>query len=176
VQFHYSLHFLPYLAIASLVALAVRRPSERLRSVFGLALGTLIVTVHFGAFFRPTFSTAFHKVSFGWTEEDDKRRDAWRRIASKVADDAAVSAGEHEGPHLARRRHLYALKDGVKDARFVVFSRSSLRWGGAEHVERALQSNRFGIVAIEGPFVVLERGAEETGEAALDELRKQKRL
>jgi uncharacterized membrane protein len=176
VQFHYSCHFLPYLAIASLVALAVRRPSERLRSVLGLALGTLIVTAHFGAFFRPTFSTAFHQVSFGWTAEDEQRRDAWRRIASRISDDAAVSAGEHEGPHLARRIELYALKDTVNDARFVVFSRSSLNWGGGEHVQRALRSDRFGIVAIEGPFVLLERGKGRTGDAAVDELREGKWL
>jgi uncharacterized membrane protein len=176
VQFHYSCHFLPYLALASLVALAVRRPSERFRAVLALALGTVIVTVHFGAFVRPTFSTAFHEVSFDWTEEDDARRDAWRRIAEKIPSDAAVSAGEHEGPHLARRERLYALKDHVKDARYVVFSRSSLRWGGAEHVERALGTKRFGIVAIEGPFVLLERGAERTGRAALDELRERKWL
>ena len=174
VQFHYSCHFLPYLAIASLVAFAVRRPSERFRSVLGLTLGTLLVTAHFGAFFRPTFSTAFHQVSFGWTKEDDERRDAWRRIASRIPEDAAVSAGEHEGPHLARRKHLYALKAVVNDARFVVFSRSSLRWGGAEHVAWAVGTNRFGIIAIDGPFVLLERGTGLTGEAALGKLREGK--
>jgi hypothetical protein len=115
-------------------------------------------------------------VSFGWTPADDARREAWRRIVRMIPENAVISAGEHEGPHLARRARLYALKDGVRNARFLVFSSSSLRWGGKERVERALASKRFGIVAIDGPFVLLERGAPVTGKAALERLESEKKL
>ncbi len=176
VQFHYALHFLPYIALGSTVALAVRRPHERLRAVFAIALGTAVVTCHYGAFVRDTFRTAFHEVSFRWTDADERRLHAFRRITEKIPENAAVAAGEHEGPHLARRRRLHALKHGVKDARYVVFSRSSLRWGGRERVERALTSKRFGIAAIDGPFVLLQRGAPDTGQAALEKLVTAERL
>jgi uncharacterized membrane protein len=171
VQFHYSLHLLPYLALASNVALAVRPRRLRLRAALVALLGATVVTVHFGAFFRSTFRTAFHEVSFSWSAEDGERRAAWLRIAAEIPDDAAVSAGEHEGPHLARRSRLYSLKDGARNARFVVFSRASLRWGGGEHVERLLKSKRFGILALDGPFVLLQRGHSDTGETALARLR-----
>ncbi|HEX6274765.1 MAG TPA: DUF2079 domain-containing protein [Polyangiaceae bacterium] len=170
VQFHYSLHFLPYIALGSNVALAVRKPAIRLRAALVVLLGAAVVTTHFGAFFRSTFRTAFHEVSFAWNDEDTARRAAWLRIAAKIPDDAAVCAGEHEGPHVARRKRLYSLKDGVRDARFVVFSRKSLRWGGGEHVTRALKSKRFGIAAIDGPFVLLKRGGTHTGAPAVERL------
>ena len=176
VQFHYCLHFLPYLAIATCIALAVRKPSARLSAALAMALGATVVTCHYGAFVRDTFRPAFHEVTFDWTEEDEQRRAAFGRIKKKIPDDAIVCAGEHEGPHLARRQRLYALKDGVRNARFVVFSRLSLRWGGPNHVERALETKRFGIVAIEGPLVLLQRGGKDTGEPALQKLREKKYL
>jgi len=176
VQFHYSCHFLPYLALGSNVALAVRKPTARLGMALAVLLGAAVVTAHFGAFVRSTFRTAFHEVSFSWLPEDAERREAWRRIAAKIPDDAAVSAGEHEGPQLARRARLYALKHGVRNARFIVFSRESLKWGGRDHVERALKSKRFGVLASEGPFVLLGRGATNTGAAALETLAAEKRL
>jgi uncharacterized membrane protein len=176
VQFHYSSHFLPYLAVATGVALAVRKPSARLCAALAMTLGAAVVTCHYGAFVRGTFRPAFHEVTFGWNADDDARRAAFGRIQQKIPDDAIVSAGEHEGPHLARRMRLYALKDGVKNARFVVFSRSSLRWGGGNRIEKALLSKRFGIAAIDGPFVLLERGRDDTGEPALERLKDQKYL
>jgi uncharacterized membrane protein len=176
VQFHYSSHFLPYLALATIVALAVRKRAARFRAVLAMVLGATVVTCHYGAFVRSTFRPAFHEVSFDWTREDEERREALRRIASAIPADAAVAAGEHEGPHFARRARLYALKSGVKNARYVVFSRSSLRWGGTDRVERALQSKRFGIARIEGPFVLLVRGGENTGDPALEALHAKHRL
>ncbi len=176
VQFHYSSHFLPYLALATIVALAVRKQAERFRAVFAMVLGATVVTCHYGAFVRSTFRPAFHEVSFDWTDEDEKRREAFRAIASQIPDDAALAAGEHEGPHFARRARLYALKGGVRNARYVVFSRSSLRWGGADRIERALESKRFGIARLEGPFVLLVRGSSDTGEPALEKLRETHRL
>jgi hypothetical protein len=176
VQFHYSSHFLPYLAIGTGVALAVRKQGERLRAALAMVLGASVVTCHFGAFVRDSFRPAFHDVTFDWTDDDEQRRAAFGRIKKRIPDDANVCAGAHEGPHLSRRRRLYALNDGVKDARYLVFSRASLHWGGPERVERALRSKRFGIVAIEGPFVLLERGGEDTGEPALEKLRAKKRL
>jgi hypothetical protein len=176
VKFHYSCHFLPYIAIGSIVALAVRRPSQRLCMTLALVLGTAVVTCHFGAFVRSTFRTAFHEVSFAWTPDDAARRDAWHRIARKIPENAAVSAGEHEGPHLARRARLLALKHGVKDARYIVYGRASLQWGGGDRVERALSSKRFGIVAVDGPFVLLARGAGDSGTPAIERLRREKLL
>jgi uncharacterized membrane protein len=176
VQFHYSSHFLPYLAIATIVALAVRKRAARFGAVLAMVLGATIVTCHYGAFVRSTFRPAFHEVTFDWTREDEERRAALRRIASAIPADSSVSAGEHEGPHFARRARLYALKNGVKSARYVVFSRSSLRWGGKDRIERALQSKRFGVARIEGPFVLLARGDENTGEPALEKLREKQYL
>jgi uncharacterized membrane protein len=159
IQFHYATHFLPYVFIAAIVGLAVRPPRERWVLWPGMLLATLVCTLHFGAFFVSSFRTSFHEVSFDWSPGDAQRRADFDAIAALVPADARLSAGEYEGPQLARRAWLVALKQGIFGADYVLYSRRSLRWGGAPALREALASGGYGVLDARGDFVLLGKGA-----------------
>ena len=70
-----------------------------------------------------------------------------------------MATGEHEGPHAARRRDLYTVKDGTSHADYLLFGLRSLRWGGREAILDAMASGEYGVVERRGNHVLLKRGA-----------------
>jgi uncharacterized membrane protein len=159
VHFHYAMHFVPYMMIATVAALAARPPTARAPLMLAALVASTVTTVHFGAFFGENFRTAYQRVSFDWGPDDVRRRDAFRELAARIPDDASVASGEHEGPHLAARSHLLTVKDGLGDARFVIYSKRSLHWGGDDHIREGLKNGSYGVVASKNDVVLLERGA-----------------
>jgi uncharacterized membrane protein len=159
VHFHYAMHFVPYAMIAIVAALAARARASRGPLVLAMLVASAVASVHFGAFVGKSFRTSFHEVSFSWERKDTQRRKAFRELAARIPDDASVAAGEYEAPHLARRARLLAVKEGLGDARFVIYSTRSLRWGGQDEIKRALEGKTHGVVAIKGDLALLERGA-----------------
>jgi uncharacterized membrane protein len=158
IQFHYATHFLPYLFIATVIGLAVRTPAERWTLWPGMALAALVCTLHFGAFFVSSFKTSFHEVSFAWGPRDEQRRGDFEALAALVPAAASLSAGEYEGPQLARRPWLFAVKQGIFGADYVLYSRRSLRWGGAQPIREALASGGYGVIELRGDFGLLGKG------------------
>jgi hypothetical protein len=77
-----------------------------------------------------------------------------------------VAASDSEGAHVARRRHLHGVKEGLRNAEFVLYGLASLRWGGAGDIRQALSSGNYGVVAREGEFALLGRGAPTQGNSA----------
>jgi uncharacterized membrane protein len=162
VHFHYAMHFVPYAMVATVAALAARPRASRAPLVLAVLLASAVASVHFGAFVGKSFRTSFHEVSFSWGRKDASRQQAFRALAARIPDDASVAAGEYEAPHLARRARLLAVKEGLGDARFVIYSTRSLRWGGRDGIKRALEKGTHGVVAITGDLALLERGASTT--------------
>jgi uncharacterized membrane protein len=156
-QFHYAMHFVPYLFIAATVALAVRPRTWRYPVIAAMLVGALVSTVQFGAFFGKRFHTSFHDVSFDWTADDDARAKAFATLSARIPAKARVAAGEYEGPQLARRRRLLAVKEGVRDAEFVIYSKRSLRWGGDAQIHEARKNGSYRLVAEREDLVLLER-------------------
>jgi uncharacterized membrane protein len=173
VHFHYAMHFVPYAMVATVAALAARPRMSRGPLVLAMLVASTVASVHFGAFLGGSFRTSFHEVSFGWGSKDIRRRQAFRALAARIPKDASVAAGEYEAPHLARRARLLAVKEGLGDARFVIYSKRSLRWGGDDEIKRALEKKTHGLVALEGDLALLERGASAArNREALRELEK----
>jgi uncharacterized membrane protein len=157
IHLHYATHFLPYAFVAASGALAVRSRQRRLPALLGISLASLVSTLHFGAFFRTTFQTSFHALALDWSASDAELARAFERLAAQIPGDASLSAGEYEGPHLARRRTLLSLKKGCQGADYVLYSPRSLHWGGQEDVAAALQTGSYGLVARDGDLVLLAR-------------------
>ncbi len=165
IHFHYVCHFVPYLFIAFLIALAVRRRNARVAILTGSLVATAACTVQFGAAFRERYKASFHEVSFAWTANDDARSSALQALTSEIPPTASVAAGEYEGPHVARRRDLFSVKDGIRDADFVLVGTQSLRWGGKEAVVEAMRSGAYGVKSQRDEFVLLARNAETSRNA-----------
>jgi uncharacterized membrane protein len=159
-KFHYTCHFTPYLFTATAVALAVRRPVARYAASLALLVASVTASAQFGAFIRDPFPASFHEVSFDWKEYHEDRLADLRSVTEQIPDDASVSASEYEGPHVARRRRLRALKLGIGDADYVLYGDAGLGSGGAKELETVLKNESFGVAAQEGEFTLLRRGAD----------------
>lgn len=158
-QFHYSMHFVPYLFVASVIALAVRKRAWRAPALAAMTLGALVSAAQFTAFFGKTFRTSFHEVAFDWTPADAEREKNFAVLAARIPPDASVSSGEYEGPHLAQRRAIMTVKGGLGNKDYVIFSTRSLRWGGDVDIKDALRKGTYGALDIRGDLAVLKRGA-----------------
>jgi uncharacterized membrane protein len=159
-QFHYSMHFVPYLFVAAVVTLALRRRWQRWPALASMLLGSLICAVQYDAFNWNTFHTSFQEVSFDWSKQDERRLANFEALARQIPPNAAVSAGEYEGPHLSHRTHLRSVKEGLANMDYAIYSPRSLRWGGDEPLLAALRSGEFGVVETRGDMTLLKRGAD----------------
>jgi len=161
-QFHYAMHFVPYLFVAAIIALAVRPRAARPPIVAAMLAGALVCAVQFSGFFGRTFRTSFHEVSFDFTPSDQARADNFAELAALIPAAASVSAGEYEGPHLTRRDDIDTVKAGLEDKQYAIFSTRSLRWGGDTELKEALDDGTDGALAVRGDMALLERGAPTT--------------
>jgi hypothetical protein len=141
------------------IALAMRRKSVRGPAIVAMLLGAVVSAAQFSAFFGKSFRTSFHEVSFDWTSADAERRSNFERLAARIPDNASVSAGEYEGPHLSRRRAIINVKEGLGDKDYVMFSARSLRWGGKAELRDALRTGTYGALEVRGDLALLQRGA-----------------
>lgn len=158
-KFHYMSHFIPYLFIASAIALAVERPVARCATTLSLIVASLVLTLQFGAFARRPYPASFRDVRFSWSAYDEQRLADLHEIIQKIPDDAKVAASEYEGPHVARRRVLRALKTGIGQADHILWGPEGLHRTGAESIQKVLEDHSFGVVATVGEFMLLKQGA-----------------
>jgi uncharacterized membrane protein len=160
IHFHYAMHVVPYALLATVIGLAARPRAVRAPAILAMLVATGVSSVHFGAFLGGTFRTSFHEVSFGWDSSDARRQRAFRALAARIPKDASVAAGEYEGSHLAARKELFAVKEGLGTATYVIYSARSLRWGGREAIQEALRARTHGVVKRQDDLTLLERGAD----------------
>jgi uncharacterized membrane protein len=151
LSLQYVLLYVPFVFLASAVALAAlhRAPNGRARfagAVAALAMATIVTTRVWGAMppgdqcsggfrdipqRRPV--TAF---------EAQKARDL-AALAAKVPKDAALASTEMEQPHLSSRLDALALRNGYEGADYILYSDDG---GGAEAARQALASGAYEIV------------------------------
>jgi hypothetical protein len=132
-----------------------------------LAAGTLVCTYQFGAFIqRNTIRGGFGPYAFGSSPVDLARRHAIRAILARVPPRAKIVASEMLVAHVSNRPDAYTLRFGIYDADYLLFP---LPLGGQE-LHNALpmvQGGAFGVVAVEEPFVLAQRGAPTEQNAAV---------
>jgi hypothetical protein len=154
ISFQYVSHFVPYLFVATAAALAVRPRAARLPALAALALGSLVTTAQFGMFTAEHFHAGYQVVGFGLTNEERREFADITALAALIPREASVTAGEHEGAHVARHRVLMSLRDGIQRADY-----------GRDEIINALVSGEYGVVAKRGTHLLLGRG-KPTGKNA----------
>lgn len=159
IAFQYTSHFTPYLFVSVTAALAALARNKRLAALGAVCIGTAIAASQFGAVRWNHYTAGFQQFDFAWTVEDQTRLQDLGELVAMIPQRASVSAGEHEGPHVARRAVLLSLKERVDGADYVLWGRRSFRWGGKESVLQCLGSGKYGVVATRGEFGLLRRGA-----------------
>jgi uncharacterized membrane protein len=158
IHFHYVCHFVPYVFIAFLIGLAVRPKRARVSLLAAAVVATAACTVQFGALVRERYKASYHEVTFDWTPADEAKLRDLEALIDEIPRAASVTAGEYEGPHLARRLDLFSIKDGPRDAEYILVGTQSLRWGGTESVVEVLTNGTYGLRAMRGNFLLLARG------------------
>ena len=121
-------------------------------------LGVLLLPSQFGMVRYDHIESGFQLVSFAWGPRDTQHAQDLAALLPLIPEGASLSAGEHEGPHAARRRILLSIKDGPGDADYVLFGLRSLRWGGRDQIIDALERGSYGVVERRGSLALLGRG------------------
>jgi uncharacterized membrane protein len=153
ISFQYILLYVPFLFLATALALATYRgtPEGRARlagAVGGIAMATFLTTRVWGAMppgdkFRGGFRDipAFRAVT---DAEKLKARDL-AELAAKIPKDAPVAVSEMEHAHVSTRLACLALRTGYDAADYILYSEDS-GGGGADAARRALDSGEFEVV------------------------------
>jgi uncharacterized membrane protein len=111
----HSEHFVPYVFAASAVALGSYRsgPLGRVRfsaAMAALAVGTLLCTIHWGAF-PPHPGQGFLKASFASPSPiDEKRANDLAELSSMIPPDATYGVSDQEMAHVSKRLTVRPLK------------------------------------------------------------------
>lgn len=176
--FHYSMHWAPYLFLAAPIALgSICRESVHGRlkaAAAGLTMALLlcVFTYNFGAFWmRNTTRGGYTRIDFEFSPQDQKRYAQLTNLTKLIPPDATVSATETVGPHVSSRVEMYAIrmKWGKQMGEYVLVSDKELTLERtSERLKEILKTKKsHGLLATEGEFVLLKRGADTSRNAEL---------
>ncbi|HSZ83652.1 MAG TPA: DUF2079 domain-containing protein [Polyangia bacterium] len=176
-SFQYTANWTSYLFIAMIANLVwVSRPgapgdtrgaARRKAWLVALAASTLIGSYEFGAVFqRNTIRGGFGPYTFGTSPTDLEHRKAIRVILAEIPPRAKIVASEQLVPQVSNRADAYTLRVGTYDAEYLLFS---LPIFGDEQRNAfpLLQSNAFGVVDVQEPYVLARRGGPTMRNAAV---------
>jgi uncharacterized membrane protein len=183
ISFQYVYHWVPYIVAASVLGLqatsrrlgpgASREPTVSGRVAACAALCALIFAAalsshQFGALLgAESITGGFGPKSLRISDEERARVARLRQLTARIPKDASVVASEREGPHVSTRLVMYSLKFTFgQDPDYVLIGRELSR---AEHdrLLPELASGRYGLLASEGEFFLLQRGADPSQNANL---------
>jgi hypothetical protein len=106
-----------------------------------MALGSLSHSYVFGAVLQhDTFVGGFSKIEFSMSEEEKFRYARLQRLVAMIPESASVAASENEVPHIAARAFAYTLKDGPRDADYILVHSHHIRTGQGRQAMSAMVS------------------------------------
>ena len=175
-SFHYTMHWAPYLFMATVLALvAIGKspdlgPQRQRAALLTLCGASAVLSFNYGAFAarENSFKGGFHKVEFTYTEAEDQRYRRLMELIKDIPKDANVAATEKVGPHLSSRRILHTMRTGPHGSTWIVASSKELKLSKTKVSLRAvLDRNEYGVVKRSGDFAVFKRGYATDGNAKL---------
>jgi uncharacterized membrane protein len=168
-SFQYTYLWVPYVVGASIVAVsqlastknAAKRWAWRTAAVVGMGLAATASSFQYGAFFgSKSILGGFGVKAFETSEAERRRLQQLRELVSRIPPSASVAATEAEGPHVSTRLVMYSLKFTLGHAPDYLVVGAVRPGGEQEHLRQALGSGEYGVVHREGPFFLLQRGAD----------------
>lgn len=175
-SFHYTMHWAPYLFMASVLALlAIGKspdlgPMRQRAALFAFCGASAVLSFNYGAFAcrEGSFKGGFHKVEFTFTEAEDQRYERLMDLIKDIPKDATVAATEKVGPHLSSRRILHTMRTGPRGTEWIVASSKELKLSKTKpSLKAVLDKNEYGVVRRSGDFALFKRGYKTDGNAKL---------
>ncbi|MES1206921.1 MAG: DUF2079 domain-containing protein, partial [Pseudomonadota bacterium] len=116
ISFQYTTHFIPYLFLATVLALSLtgNEPNgvfARRAALVTMAVAMLAHSFNFGAILQhETFVGGFSRIEFRMTAEDQKRYQGLKELLAMIPPKASVAATEQETAHVSTRKTVYPLR------------------------------------------------------------------
>ena len=131
-----------------------------------MATATVFSYSHGALFQHNSFVGGFRQVQFHLTDEDRKRHNALYELIAMIPPDASVAATEMEAPRVSARRFCFTMRVGHDDADFLLISLDEARAPGTKETTRAaIDSGKYGFVAVRERFVLWKRGYSQANNA-----------
>jgi uncharacterized membrane protein len=171
INFQYSAHFIAFLFPGVAIGLewmANSAPSlaaatmARRAALAAMVCMAVPVSCQFGAIFQKTNSYGGPiKYVFGVNAEGQRRHDAAERIVRHLPPRATVTGAGFTTPYISNRPDAFNLTiSGATDAEYMFIPSEAADFIGEEKatVTRLLRSGEYGVVAIDPPFVLAQKG------------------
>jgi len=158
-SFQYTYLWIPYVVGASI--LAVRRGAAGRGTLVAMVVVAAALANQYGVFpVGERIKGGFAMKAFEMSDSQEARYEALREIRAMIPPTASVGATEVEGPHLSNRPVMYSLKYTLGPfPDYLLVSRPRHR-REPDHVRKALESGKYGVIAQQGPFILAKRGAD----------------
>ena len=172
ISFQYTTHWIPYLFLATVLALVVlsRGVSGAMHRRAALATMAVVLLAHsytFGAILeRSVFMGGFSKIEFKMTEEEKQRWKNFKELLAMIPPQASVAATEQEAAHLSTRKVIYPLRWPPGPVDYIVVNKHHLG-GSFVHLQTALSDPAYGLLAQrKNELFVFKRGHKAPEETA----------
>jgi uncharacterized membrane protein len=174
ISFQYTAHWTAFLFVAFVSCLEwIRSPKFaaddagwRRQRVWLLTacFTTLVTSYQYGAMLQQnTARGGFGKYKFITTAQDEKRYADLKALIAMVPPDAKITSSEFVVPHVSSRADAYTLRNGIYDAKYMIFEEPA-RDDERTFAREALKGDG-GVVAARGPFVLAMRGHDKAKNA-----------
>lgn len=135
--------------------------------VAAFALGIVVTTHQFGAVLQQnTVIGGFGPYRFDLTEADRQRHDRLYKLIAQVPPDAKIVSSELIVPHVSSRKNSYTMRTGIYDAEYML-AWLPPRGDEASFIIDAIKSGTFGVVDVQGEFLLARRGYKTEKNAPL---------
>ncbi|QQR80913.1 MAG: DUF2079 domain-containing protein [Deltaproteobacteria bacterium] len=161
-SFQYTSHFSSYYIVVSVLALS----HLQFKKEGGLKVTSYMITFvicllacsqMFGAFFqREHVRGGFVIYQFGTSPQDLIRREQVKTLVNQIPSLDKVATTEALNPQVSNRPDAYTLKVSLFDADWMLIETPNVNWERPGFRDLFQQQN-FGVVDIQGPFVLLKR-------------------
>ena len=174
-SFQYVMYWTPYVFVASALALRCMQRSElgpaKARAAMAAVLfASGVLTYNYGAFPARSGSLkgGYATIEFNFSEEERERYANLRELMKLIPENAVVAATERVGAHLSSRDVMYSMRDGPKDAEYIVAWKQQLDLGRTRaNLRNAVHSGQYGVLERLGDLALLKRGHDTRGNSDL---------
>ena len=162
ISFQYTSHWIPYLFLASVLALVIisRSPNgaiTRRAALAALAVAMVAHSFNFGAFLQhEMFIGGFSRIEFNMSADDERRHKGLKELLAMIPQSASVAATEQETAQVSTRKTIYPLRWPPGPVDYLFIGRSHIGDLSRSSVNTALANpTEYGLLAERGDELFL---------------------
>ena len=162
ISFQYTTHWIPYLFLATVLALTMISAETngivaRRAALMTMAVAMFVHSYNFGAMMQhEAFVGGFSRIEFKMSVADDTRYRELKELLAMIPPNASVAATEQETAHISTRRVAYPLRWAPGPVDYLLIGRSHIGDLSRTSVDAALANpQEYGLLASRGEELFL---------------------